>query len=169
MTVCGRWHHRRSDSEGVEWRRFGQRRLGEARRYVCIVNRDKLDHLFQHCADLGIEVEWEDLGDTRHGEYRLRDDTIVLNHRLTRRQTISCLAHELGHRQFGDACSTPAKERRAWEYAAAFLVTPAAYRDAESLVGHTVGALAMELEVTPHVVEAWRRWWRKRGRALSEG
>lgn len=89
---------------------------------------------------------------------------MVVSLRLDRRQTISTLAHELGHRHFGDRCSTPAIERRAWEYAAAFLVTPTQYRLAEARVGHHLAALAIELEVTPKVVEAWRRWWEKRGR-----
>lgn len=132
------------------------------------MTRDRLDHVFQHCADLGIDVEWEDLGATKHGEYQLQGDRIVLSLRLTRRQTIACLAHELGHREFGDRCSTPPVERRAWEYAAAFLITPSEYRAAETEVGHHLSALAAELEVTPKVIEAWRRWWEKRGRHLPE-
>lgn len=126
--------------------------------------KDRLDQLFRHCADLGIEVEWADLGPVRHGEYRALADRITLNLRLTRRQTISALAHELGHREFGDRCSTPAVERRAWEYAAAFLITPGEYARAERLVGHHEGALAAELEVTPKVIEAWRRWWHRCGK-----
>lgn len=126
--------------------------------------RDRLDHLFQHCADLAIDVEWEDLGPSRHGQWLEHRGVIVLHHHLTRRQTISCLAHELGHRAFGDECSTPVIERRAWEYAAALLITPAQYAAAESSVGHYMGDLAAELEVTPKVIEAWRRWWEKRGR-----
>lgn len=132
------------------------------------MTRDRLDLLFQHCGDLGIDVEWEDLGDTRHGEYHADDDTIVLSLRLTRRQAISCLAHELGHREFGDRCSTPRAERRAWEYAAAFLVTPSEYRAAEEAVGHHLSALAAELEVTPKVIDAWRRWWERQGRLLHQ-
>lgn len=132
------------------------------------MKRDRLDLLFQHCADLGIDVEWADLGDTRHGEYHLDGDRIVLSLRLTRRQTIACLAHELGHRAFGDRCSTAAVERRAWEYAAAFLITPTEYERAEAHVGHHLAALAIELEVTPKVIDAWRRWWEKRGQHLAD-
>ena len=130
------------------------------------MKRDQLDLLFQHCADLGIDVEWSDLAAHRHGEYHWTGDRIVLNLRLTRRQAISALAHELGHQAYGDRCSTPAAERRAWEYAAAFLITPARYAAAERVVGHHLSALAAELEVTPRVVEAWRRWWAKRGHQL---
>lgn len=116
----------------------------------------------QHCADLGIEVEWADLGDRRRGEYHRDGDRIVVSLRLTRRQATATLAHELGHQRFGDRCSTPAGERRAWEYGAALLVTPAQYAAAEWAVGHHLAALAIELGVTPRLVEAWRRWYEQR-------
>lgn len=112
-----------------------------------------------HCADLGLDVEWDDLGAKRRGEYRRDRDLIKLNPRLTRRQATATLAHELGHEKFGDTCTTPANERRAWEYGAALLVTPAEYRKAEAEVGHHLAALAIELEVTPKCIDAWRRWW----------
>jgi hypothetical protein len=126
------------------------------------MTRDRLDELFQHCADLGIDVQWHDLGERRRGEYRRHERTIVLNPRLTRRQVVACLAHELGHERFGHGCSTPANERRAWEYAAALVLTPAEYAAAEARVGDHPSGLAIELAVTPQLIEAWRRWWRKR-------
>lgn len=132
------------------------------------MTRDRLDHLFQHCADLGIEVEWSsDLPPGRRGEYRRRGDRIILNLRLNARQAAATLAHECGHQRFGDTCSTPANERRAWEYGAAFLITPDEYREAEGLVGHHTSALAIELGVTPRLIEAWRRWWETKGRVLE--
>ncbi|MCF6376939.1 ImmA/IrrE family metallo-endopeptidase [Nocardioides KLBMP 9356] len=121
-----------------------------------------LDELLWHCADLGVDVEWADLGPTKHGGYKASTDVITLSHRLTRRQAIATLAHELGHRAFGDRCSTPAVERRAWEYAAAFLITPSEYARAEAEVGCHMAALAEHLDVTPKVIEAWRRWAHKR-------
>jgi IrrE N-terminal-like domain len=130
-----------------------------------VSSRDRLDQLFQHCADLGVDVEWRDLGERRRGEFRRHANTIVLNPRQTRRQVVACLAHELGHERFGHGCSSPANERRAWEYAAALVVTPAEYAAAEALVGPDVPALAIELAVTPRLVEAWRRWWERSGRA----
>ena len=131
------------------------------------VTRDRLDHLFQHCADLGLDVDWTDLGDNRRGEYHRTGDRIILNLRLTRAQAASTLAHELGHQRFGDGCSTPAGERRAWEYGAALLIRPGEYAEAEHLVGHHKAALAIELGVTPRLVEAWQRWWETRGRFLG--
>jgi len=129
--------------------------------------RDRLDELFQHCADLGIEVDWADLGSKRRGQYVWREDRIVLSIRLTRAQATAVLAHELGHQRFGDTCSTPPSERRAWEYGAALLITPHEYAEAERLVGHHLAALAIELGVTPKLIEAWRRWWHLRGRAVT--
>lgn len=122
-----------------------------------------MDQLFHHCADLGINVEWDDLGSHRRGEYHHYQGVIVLNPRLTARQVVATLAHELGHHRFGDTCSSPANERRAWEYGAAMLISPREYREAEDLVGHHLAALAIELDVTPKLVEAWRRWWATRG------
>jgi hypothetical protein len=130
------------------------------------LTRDRLHELFAHCADLGIEVKWCDLGSHRRGHYRDSAKSITLSHRLTRAQATACLAHECGHQKFGDTCSTPAAERRAWEYAAAFMITPEEYRTAEALVGHHPAALALELGVTPKMIEAWRRWWKTRGQFL---
>lgn len=129
---------------------------------------DRLDLLFQHCADLGIDVEWDDLGEYQRGEYRHHEGRIVLNPRMNQAQAASTLAHELGHHAFGDTCTSPAIERRAWEYGAALLIEPTEYRWAEALVGHHVSALAIELGVTPRLIEAWRCWWEHRGRALYE-
>lgn len=131
------------------------------------MTRDRYDELLRHCADLGVDVEWAALGDRRRGEYHRHGDRIVLNHLLSRRQATATLAHELGHQRFGHGCSTPVNERKAWEYGAALIVSPSEYRRAESLVGCSPAALALELDVTPKLIEAWRRWWTTRGRFLG--
>ncbi len=131
------------------------------------MTRDLVDELFQHCADLGIDVVWQDLGAKRRGEYRRHDNTIVLSPRLTGPQVVACLAHELGHERFGHRCSSPANERRAWDYAAALVITPAEYAAAEERVGHDASGLAIELAVTPQLIEAWRRWWQQRHRSRT--
>ncbi|WP_374457754.1 ImmA/IrrE family metallo-endopeptidase [Nocardioides sp.] len=117
-----------------------------------------MDLLFAHCSDLGVEVEWEDLGERDRGFYLDDRRVIVLNRRLTRAQATAALAHEVGHAVFGDRCSTPRHERRASEYGASLIITPRQYAAAEALVGHHLGALAAELGVTPHLIEAWQRW-----------
>lgn len=116
---------------------------------------------------MGVEIEWADLGARKQGEFRWYADTIVLSPRLTHVQAAATGWHEVGHRLFGDRCSSPRAERRAWEYAAAVMVTPEEYRTAEEIVGHRMTALALELSVTPKVIEAWRRWWNKRGKYLG--
>lgn len=131
--------------------------------------RDRLDQLFQHCADLHLDVHWADLGGRRHGEYRPHDALIVLDKRLTRRQTIACLGHELGHVRFGDTHSSPPVERRAWEYAGWLLIRPEHYWRAEAAVGPHPGALAVELEVTTKVIEGFRRLCDRRGLQLQRG
>ncbi len=124
---------------------------------------DRLDQLLRHCADLGIEVVWRDLGETRRGEYHHERRTIVLSSRLTATQQVSCLAHELGHARFGHGSSSPANEQRAWDYAAALVISPDEYALAEERVGHHPCALALELAVTPALIEAWQHWWRRVG------
>jgi hypothetical protein len=121
----------------------------------------RLGLLFAHCGDLGIEVEWAHMG-RRRGEYLDDRRVIRLNPGLTTSQLTATLAHEVGHAIFGDRCSTPANERRAWELGASLIITPAQYAAAEEMVGCHTGALATELEVTPVLIEAWRRWYRKR-------
>ena len=85
--------------------------------------------------------------------------------RLTKAQAASTLAHEIGHWEFGDTHSSPPVERRAWEYGASLLIEPEEYAEAESVVGHYTSSLAIELGVTPRLIEAWRGWWQRQGRA----
>lgn len=116
----------------------------------------------QHCAEMGLPVEWADLGDKRRGKCQALEGQVTLSLRLTMAQAASTLAHEIGHWEFGDLVSTAAFEARAWEYGASLLVEPHEYAEAERLVGHHLSALAIELEVTPKLIEAWRRWWTTR-------
>ena len=122
----------------------------------------RLDLLYRHCADEGIDVEWLDLGATRRGQYLDDERLIQLNTRLTFQQATSTLAHEWGHAYFRDRRSTRRIEARAWEFGAATIITPEEYRGAEFVYGHHTGALADALEVTPILIEAWRRWFAKR-------
>jgi Zn-dependent peptidase ImmA (M78 family) len=121
-----------------------------------------MDLLYHHCADLGVDVEWSDLGERRRGEYRHHQRVIVLNRRLTGPQVVTTLAHETGHARAGDATTSPAIERRASEIGASLVITAREYADAERLCGPHPAAIAAELGVTPHLVEAWCRWYRRR-------
>lgn len=72
----------------------------------------------------------------------------------------SVLAHELGHAHYGD---TPTgnghfdqrQERRADEYAAQLLITPADFETAAIWHHDHLPAIADELEVTQHLLAVW--------------
>lgn len=104
------------------------------------------------------------MGDLRRGVYLDDFNLIILNNALTTNQATAALAHEIGHAVFGDRCTDPARERRADEYGASLIITVRDYKRAERLVGCHLGALADELEVTPRLVEAWRRWYQRQPR-----
>lgn len=118
----------------------------------------RLDLLFAHAADLQLDVEWADLGEVRRGFYSDDLGLIVLDSSLTRAQATATLAHEIGHAVFGDRCSTPKAERRAWEYGASLVVDVKDYQRAERIAGHCPSAVAAELGVTRRLVEAWQDW-----------
>ncbi|WP_232676734.1 ImmA/IrrE family metallo-endopeptidase [Nocardioides sp. R-C-SC26] len=128
------------------------------------VNEQRFAELIDLCAEHHIAVEWADLGPIRHGQYLRRRRLIELNRNLTLRQLVAGLAHEFAHYAHDDGCSTARAERRAWEYAARLLITPDEYAAAEAAVGPSVNAIAVELDLTGVLVEAWRRWWRNTGR-----
>lgn len=126
----------------------------------------KFDLLLQHCADLGIDVEYRDLGPTRHAEYRHFDDLIVLNTRNTAAQMLAALAHEVGHAMYCHY-GKDSNHQMADEVGAALIIRPAEYAAAEAEVGSHPGALAAQLEVTRRLVLAWRRWYVRTHAPLS--
>lgn len=123
-------------------------------------NEERFAALVDLCWAHGLTIEWVDLGPKRHGQYRRRLHRIDLNWNLNLRQLVPGLGHEFAHYVYDDGCSTTFAERRAWEYAARMLITPGEYERAERIVGPSVNAIAIELDLTPITVEAWRRWWR---------
>ncbi len=122
----------------------------------------KIDLLHRHAAELGVRVEWHDLGSYRRGDYC--DDLLLirLNTRLTRTQAVSTFAHEVAHAIYRDRVSSEQIEARADAHGASLVIEPWEYAAAEALVGCHAGALAVELEVTPRMVTAWRRWYAAR-------
>lgn len=129
----------------------------------------KLDLLYAHAADLGLDVEWTNLGPVRRGEYRHSKNLIRLHCGLTRAQATATLAHELGHATFGDRCSTVKSEQRAWEYGASLIITVKEYQHAERVVGHHPTAIATELAVTRKLIESWQDWYRRGGAVRLSG
>jgi Zn-dependent peptidase ImmA (M78 family) len=118
----------------------------------------KFDLLLHHCADLGINVDYEDLGPTRFGEYRDDESRIVLNSRNRADQMLSTLGHEISHAIWRENGRT-ARCARADEGSAALIISPEEYAAAEREVGDHAGALAEHLGVTRRIILAWRRWF----------
>ena len=103
----------------------------------------------------GLKVMTRSIG-RHHGRYLHKHQLIMLSPRLTGPQTISALAHELGHAHYGDdGPQTPEIEARAWRWASRALIDPRAYAEAEARVGHHRGAIARELGVRRIVVDTW--------------
>ena len=109
---------------------------------------------------MGVRVRWAQAASMDElAVYEHATRTIWLRDGRADMPTRCSLAHELGHAHYrhephGDY---RAQERSADEWAARLLVSEDEYRSAERLVGHEVGALARELDVTHRLVIAWRR------------
>ena len=110
----------------------------------------KTETLIDYAHSRGIRVEWA-IELPERGRYIPALNLIVLRHGMTERRTVSTLAHELGHAHYGDWCSVPDAEARAWRYAAKILVSEAELRLAWSL-HESAGAVARELGVTQEVI-----------------
>ena len=118
-------------------------------------------HLYEILETLGVRVETANLPPDRDGEYIHARRLIRLHQGMPRRLRRSVLAHETAHAVFEDVPSHfgPAnarQERRADEWAALRLISTADYVRAEQLhEGHDEG-IAVELDVTIDLIEAYR-------------
>lgn len=135
----------------------GRRRTETPAGHGSSVNEDRFAALMDCCDEHGLRVRWADLGPTRYGQYRSSLRLIELNQHCNLRQLVPALAHEFAHFIYDDECSTPANERRAWEHAARMLISAEEYARAECIVGSHPNAIASELDLTPVLVDAWRR------------
>ena len=96
----------------------------------------------------------------KKGWYDHATRTISTRRGMSIQQYRSVLAHELGHAVHGD---TPTgnghfdqrQERRADEYAAQLLITPADFETAAIWHHGHLPAIADELEVTKHLLKTW--------------
>ncbi|WP_101507712.1 ImmA/IrrE family metallo-endopeptidase [Corynebacterium ulcerans] len=107
---------------------------------------------------LGVSIaEVRGFSDGLNGQYLHHRRLILLRSDLDPWTRNSALAHELGHAYYGDDTNgDPRLERRADQFAAQILITPAAYRVAEILHDGNPGAIAYELGVTPHLIHVWQ-------------
>lgn len=116
-----------------------------------------LEELLARAESMGITIHW-DADSERQAYWVQAMDAIVLRDAMTQRRTKSLLAHELGHAHYGDWCSAPKAEKRAWRYAANLLIDPDAFDDAVHVYGPHMGAIARQLDVLVDVVRAhWER------------
>lgn len=116
---------------------------------------------FAHAEALGLRVEHGALRAPRKGEYRHDERLIVLRRGLDDLQARCTLSHEIQHAIAGDVRSMfgPVNARQeclADRRAAALLVDPAEYAEAEAIHGPHCGAVADELGVTLHMLTVWR-------------
>lgn len=110
--------------------------------------------------ELGMTVTWRKAA--KLGGFHAGSNMIRLNPDESVRTTGSVLAHEIAHAVFQDTYTPygPARarqERRANEWAALHLITPAAYAAAEERRGIHAASLAFDLGVTIELVEAYQR------------
>lgn len=109
-----------------------------------------------HEADrLGVRVSFAKLAPPRRAVYLDDQKLILLSDRLDTIQTRESCAHELGHCKYGDRCSNPDAEERAWIYAAKLLVQLEPYRLAEIEDPHPL-AIAHKLHTTRRIVELYK-------------
>lgn len=117
-----------------------------------------IPHLIAVARDLGLQVV-ERKGPTRGG-YHDGHKLIRINPGQSWRVTRSYLAHEVGHAVFRDTPSPygPVRmkqERRAWAWAARYLITPEAFAEAEHARGGHAPAMAYDLGVTVELIDAF--------------
>ena len=122
-----------------------------------------MQHLYDLAETLGVQIEYTDLTHLgRAGDYCHTTRIIRVQHGLLWRKHRSVLAHELAHAMFGDEPTifehiNDQQERRADEHAAHMLITPDQYRDAEAAHDGSRAAMAQELGVLEHLVNAYEK------------
>lgn len=119
------------------------------------------DYLQDLAHQAGIRIEYANLRHGRDGESYTARKLIRLRPGMHARLHRCVLAHELAHHAFADVPSHfgpvhAKQERRADEWAALRLISPADYRHVEEMHAGHVGAMAVELGVMRSIVEAFQ-------------
>lgn len=113
-----------------------------------------IDTLIDVAENHGLHVDWHRGGPK--GAW-LPPDTISIRVGMTDAETLSALAHELGHFANTDPCGDdPRAEARADRHAARILIDPDDYAVAEAVYGPCLPRIAAELGVTQHLATVWR-------------
>lgn len=122
----------------------------------------KLKQIYDMIDALDVRVEFGELPADRDGEY-LHDALLIrIQHDLLTRSYRSTIAHECAHAVFADVPSkfgpvNAKQERRADEWAALRLIDISDYRHEEDRHDGHIEGMAIALNVTVEIVEAFRR------------
>lgn len=114
-----------------------------------------IDALIAAAETRGYRVAWHRGGPK--GAWLPNTKTVSIRYGMDDAETLSTLAHELGHAHYGDppGCH-PKREDRANRFAAKLLVDPTEYATLESIYGPHPSRLAHELGVTVELILTWK-------------
>lgn len=119
-----------------------------------------INALIEVAEDRGYYITWHKGGPK--GAWLPHRHIVSLRLGMDDTETLCTLAHELGHAHYGDPPGHDGwREKRADRFAARILITPDEYAAAERLHGPCSGAIAHELGVTAHLIQAWRSVYEK--------
>jgi hypothetical protein len=119
--------------------------------------------LYDYAASIDVTIEFGELSSLqRIGDYCNHTRVVRIQDGMLYRKTRSVLAHELGHATYRDEPSAlehvnRRMELRADEWAAHFLISEDAYRDATEKFGQHAPSIAQELCVLERLVAAFER------------
>ena len=114
-----------------------------------------IDTLIAVAEARGYRIIWHKGGPK--GAWLPDDRTVSIRYGMDDAETLSTLAHELGHAHYGDppGCH-PQHEDRANKFAAKLLIDPLEYATLESIYGPYPSRLAHELGVTVELILTWQ-------------
>lgn len=118
----------------------------------------RLDALIRQAESEGVQVIFQPLLGARRGAYLHSTREIYINSRMTERNQVATLAHEMVHARYGhEGRQFASVEKRVDELAAMMLINTSAYAMIEEIYGPHPGTIARELDLPVWVVEAWQR------------
>jgi len=122
----------------------------------------RLKRIYDMIDAMGVRIEYCELPEDMDGEYIHEEKLIKIQFDLSTRVYRSTLPHECCHAIWGDEPSrfgpvNAKQERRADEWAALQMIGLDEYRQQEARHDGNVEAIALALNVTADLVEAFRR------------
>lgn len=115
-----------------------------------------MQRVFEEAKRVGARLAFAALPPPVRGAYLADQDLTLISDALDEVQAAETGAHELGHRHYGDRCSSRDAEDRAWVYASKVLISIEMYRPAEMEDPHPL-AIAHSLNTTRRIVELYQQ------------